>query len=182
MHVPRSTEDRYTPLCHPVCPALTSVIESIQPRAQRERYGRFRMQLQDTWDGKWPSARALWRYALQCIEAEVGAHRRWSRWPAMRALCCKRREYLSLWSALQGGSSDPAISTRLLELEDDLDINAILLFRNLEQHTRLTPLPRSPTRSPVRSAQGESHPAAPRIGTAWRDARYDFTSNAFATD
>ena len=156
------------------CAQLLQASSNLSSLAQRERYGRFRMQLQDTWDGKWPSARALWRYALQCIEAEVGAHRRWSRWPAMRALCCKRREYLSLWSALQGGSSDPAISTRLLELEDDLDINAILLFRNLEQHTRLTPLPRSPTRSPVRSAQGS--PILPRRALAPRGVMPGTTS------
>ena len=45
-------------------------------------------------------------------------------------------------------------------------INAILLFRNLEQHIRLPPLPRSPVRSPVRSAQGS--PILPRRAMAPR--------------
>ena len=127
------------------CSQLLQASSNLSSLAQRERYGRFRARPGEYDDHTTcRTAAALWQYARRCVEAEVGAHRRWSSWHAVRALCDKRREYLTLWSALQGGLSDTATSAKLRELEDELDINHILLFRNLEQRARIPPLPRSP--------------------------------------
>lgn len=77
-----------------------------------------------------------WRFARDCVLADLREQRRWHRWELVRPFLEQRREYLALWRAyLQGTSPAPADRARLLELEQRLRLQDILLFRGLAGRT-----------------------------------------------
>ena len=116
------------------CVQLLHVSSHLSSLAQRERYGRFRSQLVGDPAADGFAAAAWWRYAKDCVLGDVAAQRRWRGWSALRAHGDRRREYLPLWQqCLQGEEPTPETSERLLQLEEELDLNDILLFRRLAQ-------------------------------------------------
>ena len=77
-----------------------------------------------------PTPASRWRFARDCVLADLSEQRRWQRWAVVRPFLEQRREYVSLWRAcLQG--KPPTASPRLLELEQQLRLQDILLFRRL---------------------------------------------------
>ena len=113
------------------CVRLLQLSSHLSRLAQRERYARFRTQI-TACDSQPPLPAALWRYAADCVNCELEERRRWRGWAATRAHGHRRREYLPLWRQfLRGESPTPGASRRLVDLEEELKLRDILLFRAL---------------------------------------------------
>ncbi|KAL1511905.1 hypothetical protein AB1Y20_005186 [Prymnesium parvum] len=97
--------------------------------AQRERYCRQRALCLGE-DGA--SAVRRWRFAVRCAQDEARASRRWRPVAAAVAFAARRRQYAAAWRDVLAGG---APTGRLLEMEAQLPLADILLFRALAERS-----------------------------------------------
>ncbi|KAG8467624.1 hypothetical protein KFE25_006676 [Diacronema lutheri] len=101
-----------------------------------ERYGRFRPAASVRDD-----ARGWWVYAARAVLSDRERHRRrYDTWTALARRRAVRQEYVTLWvrhlHAAQRADALPALfRARLAELEDELQLEDVLFFRALAEHT-----------------------------------------------
>ena len=108
--------------------AMLQLAADATRHALRERYSSHRPPP----DRAAAGASLQWCFAADCVLSDLREQRRWHPWREVRPFLEQRREYVVLWRAyLQGTPPAPADRQRLLDLEQQLRLQDILLFRGL---------------------------------------------------
>jgi len=158
------------------CVRLLQLSSHLSRLAQRERYARFRTQI-TACDSQPPLPGALWRYAADCVNCELEERRRWRGWAATRAHGHRRREYLPLWRQfLRGESPTPGASRRLVDLEEELKLRDILLFRALARRGCTHALEETATPVPRPYRTRTTPVPLPQIPRSTSDGHLDLTA------